>query len=156
MRDWAVRQARAGCYSQAAFSSNDSKTLYTIVKSGDIRRGLLAQGHKYVPVSGPGIIALVSKYATEVKEGKAALIKEKLAHSLKFSVTTDDYTKALQPKRFACINLHLEGQHHQVALFRIKGSHPAEKAVELLKKKFNDLDINVKETSLQSVLMEQK
>ena len=28
LRDWAVRQARADCYSQAALSSNDSKTLY--------------------------------------------------------------------------------------------------------------------------------
>ena len=27
LRDWAVWQARAGCYSQAALSSNDSKTL---------------------------------------------------------------------------------------------------------------------------------
>ena len=27
LRDWAVWQARAGCYSQAATSSNDSKTL---------------------------------------------------------------------------------------------------------------------------------
>ena len=29
LRDWAVWQARAGCYSQAALSSNDSKTLYS-------------------------------------------------------------------------------------------------------------------------------
>ena len=28
MRDWAIWQARAGCYSQAAVSSNDSKTRY--------------------------------------------------------------------------------------------------------------------------------
>ena len=28
LRDWAVLQARACCYSQAAMSSNDSKTLY--------------------------------------------------------------------------------------------------------------------------------
>ena len=28
LRDWAIGQARAGCYSQAALSSNDSKTLY--------------------------------------------------------------------------------------------------------------------------------
>ena len=28
LRDWAVREARAGYYSQAALSSNDSKTLY--------------------------------------------------------------------------------------------------------------------------------
>ena len=28
LRDWAIGQARAGCYSQAAMSSNDSKTLY--------------------------------------------------------------------------------------------------------------------------------
>ena len=28
LRDWAVWLARAGCYSQAALSSNDSKTLY--------------------------------------------------------------------------------------------------------------------------------
>ena len=28
LRDWAIWQARAGCYSQAALSSNDSKTLY--------------------------------------------------------------------------------------------------------------------------------
>ena len=27
LRDWAVWQARGGCYSQAALSSNDSKTL---------------------------------------------------------------------------------------------------------------------------------
>ena len=30
LRDWAVWQARSGCYSQAALSSNDSKTLYTV------------------------------------------------------------------------------------------------------------------------------
>ena len=28
LRDWTVSQSRAGCYSQAALSSNDSKTLY--------------------------------------------------------------------------------------------------------------------------------
>ena len=28
LRDWAVEQAGAGCYSQAAMSSNDSKTRY--------------------------------------------------------------------------------------------------------------------------------
>ena len=31
LRDWAVWQARAGRYSQAALSSNDSKTLYTFI-----------------------------------------------------------------------------------------------------------------------------
>ena len=30
LRDWAVWQARACCYSQAALFSNDSKTLYYI------------------------------------------------------------------------------------------------------------------------------
>ena len=30
LRDWAVWQARADCYSQAALSSNHSKTLYII------------------------------------------------------------------------------------------------------------------------------
>ena len=29
LRDWAIRQAGAGCYSWAAFSSNDSRTRYT-------------------------------------------------------------------------------------------------------------------------------
>ena len=29
LRDWAVWQARAGCYSSAALSLNDSKTLYS-------------------------------------------------------------------------------------------------------------------------------
>ena len=29
LRDWAIWLARAGCYSQAALYSNDSKTLYT-------------------------------------------------------------------------------------------------------------------------------
>ena len=29
LRDWAVCQARTGCYSQAALSSNDPKRLYT-------------------------------------------------------------------------------------------------------------------------------
>ena len=28
LRDWAVGQAGAGCYSRVALSSNDSKTLY--------------------------------------------------------------------------------------------------------------------------------
>ena len=31
LRDWAIWQARAGCYSQAALSSNDSKTLYCVI-----------------------------------------------------------------------------------------------------------------------------
>ena len=30
LRDWAVGQAGGSCYSRAALSSNDSKTLYTI------------------------------------------------------------------------------------------------------------------------------
>ena len=30
LRDWAVGQARGSCYSLAALSSNDSKTLYTL------------------------------------------------------------------------------------------------------------------------------
>ena len=30
LRDWAIGQARAGCYSQAALSSNDSKTRYKL------------------------------------------------------------------------------------------------------------------------------
>ena len=30
LRDWAFLQARAGCYYQAALSSNDSKTLYNL------------------------------------------------------------------------------------------------------------------------------
>ena len=30
LRDWAVGQAGAGCYSQAALSSNDSKTVISI------------------------------------------------------------------------------------------------------------------------------
>ena len=35
-RDWAVWRARAGCYSQAALSSNDSKTQYiTTIKFTD-------------------------------------------------------------------------------------------------------------------------
>ena len=34
LRDWAVWQARAGLYSQAALSSNDSKTLYMIHLKG--------------------------------------------------------------------------------------------------------------------------
>ena len=29
---WLLRQARAGCYSQAELSSNDSKTLYNSIK----------------------------------------------------------------------------------------------------------------------------
>ena len=32
LRDWAIGQARAGCYSQAAVSSNYSKTLYMLLK----------------------------------------------------------------------------------------------------------------------------
>ena len=32
LRDWAVWQTRAGCYSQAVLSSNDSKTLYSFAK----------------------------------------------------------------------------------------------------------------------------
>ena len=33
LRDWAVRQAGAGCYSLAALSSNDSKTRYLQISS---------------------------------------------------------------------------------------------------------------------------
>ena len=39
MRDWAVLQARAGCYSQAALSSNDSKTLYLRSYAGSLLPG---------------------------------------------------------------------------------------------------------------------
>ena len=46
MRDWAIWQAGAGCYSQAALSSNDSKTLYDaemFVKGNKKRRLLHAK-----------------------------------------------------------------------------------------------------------------
>ena len=32
LRDWAVGQAGAGCYSRAALSSNDSKTRYRVTR----------------------------------------------------------------------------------------------------------------------------
>ena len=35
LRDWAVGQAGGSCYSWAALSSNDSKTLYTIATFRD-------------------------------------------------------------------------------------------------------------------------
>ena len=38
LRDWAVGQARAGCYSQAALSSNDSKALYNLMERGVLTR----------------------------------------------------------------------------------------------------------------------
>ena len=43
LRDWAIRQAVAGCYSWAAMSSNDSKTRYSKyrVKHQDGKRLLL-------------------------------------------------------------------------------------------------------------------
>ena len=49
-----------------------------------------------------------------------------------------------QPKRYSCVNLHLEGEHHRVALIRLLGSHPAKKGVELLEKKCKELDIKLK------------
>ena len=45
LRDWAVRQARARCYSRAALSSNDSMTLYvsfpedSLLGDGDVPDG---------------------------------------------------------------------------------------------------------------------
>ena len=36
MRDWADRQAEAGCYSWAALSSNDSKTRYAVLEHAHI------------------------------------------------------------------------------------------------------------------------
>lgn len=118
--------------------------MYTIAKSEDIRRGLEAQHYKSVPISAPGVASQVSQYAKEVMEGQKALVKEKLARGLRFSVTTDDYTKAHQAKRYACVNLHLENEHHRIALIRINGSHPAKKGVKLLNKKFKQFGIDLK------------
>ena len=44
LRDWALGQAGAGCYSQAALSSNDSKTRYM--------KRLCRPGFKRVPSVG--------------------------------------------------------------------------------------------------------
>ena len=54
MRDWAVWQARAGCYSQAALSSNDLKTLYS-GRSNRIGFTTLNGRHHHTAQKGVGI-----------------------------------------------------------------------------------------------------
>ena len=65
----------------------------TVAESRGVRAGFEEMQYKNIPTSDKGVASLVSQFATEVSEEKKDLIKTKLANVLKFSVTTDDYTK---------------------------------------------------------------
>ena len=61
LRDWAIRQAGGSCYSRAALSSNDSKTLY-----------LGYSGLNHIPSTKLGICQAVPKIRTK---GLAVVLK---------------------------------------------------------------------------------
>ena len=84
---------------------------------------------------------LVRECATEVKDGIKSKLQERIRNGERFSLTTDECTKA--NKKFANLYIHLPGgETEALGMIRVRGRLPAERAKEILCEKLEEFDIS--------------
>ena len=63
-----------------------------------------------------------------------AELKDMKANNFRFSLTVDEYT-LIKMRRYLNINIHTNGSLYNLALVRVVGSMPSEKAVQIVSEK---------------------
>ena len=81
------------------------------------------------------------EYATEVKHEIRSSLQERIKNGERFSLTTDECTKA--NKKFANLYIHLPGGDTEaLGMIRIRGRLPAERAKKILCDKLEEFNIS--------------
>ena len=104
--------------------------------------GLKARGLN-VPESANGIKNTVFKYADTIREEVKTEIANKIRDGKRFSLSLDEYT-SIKNQRYVCMNLHDGSTTTSLGMVRVKGSLPAEKAVELIIARAEEFGLNLK------------
>ena len=113
-----------------------------IATSERLRAAFKAKGYDF-PKSAHTLTNIFFEEVNRVK----AIVKNEIAvlkrNSKRFTITLDEST-SIRNRRYLNINLHCKDQFYSLGMIRILGSMPAEKAIELVRKRLleYDLDLN--------------
>ena len=117
----------------------DRLSFNCIANSKDILKGLKAQGFS-PPETANGIKKAVFKFADAVREKVKAEIQTNIQSGGCYSASLDEYT-SLKNQRYMTINLHNGTTSISLGMVRVRGSLPAEKAVELFDERLAMFDL---------------
>ncbi len=126
----------------AELTACDRLTFNQLATSKRIREALQSQGHKIPKKPGDIRDLVLSHHALKKEEVKEELSKRR-EKGERFSLTLDEYT-SLSDKRYASINLHAQdSSYFSLGMVPIRGSLPAEKAVELVSERLESFGISL-------------
>ena len=109
------------CKKYSRMAAKDCISMRCLAKSNDIKQGLLAQNYEPLD-SSTAVAGEITKYANEIKATIKRILKEKEAEGLRYSFTTDEWTK--HNRRFCNINVHLNGgDFFRIGMVRVRGTH---------------------------------
>lgn len=120
----------------------DRMSYNVVASSKQIHLGQRARGIS-LPQTASGVRNAVFNFCNETKTGVKAEISKKVEAGKRFSISVDEYTST-KNRRYMCLNLH--GQDSEViglGMIRVQGSLPAEKAVQLTRKKLEEFGLSV-------------
>lgn len=118
-----------------------------IIRSNDLRAGLLATGLKNLPTSSNTVRKMVVDYTKKIKNSLTTEIAHKknpeLGMGERYSLSFDEWT-SIRNRRYLNINLHSKNcQFWSLGLVRIRESMPADKCIKLLEQKLAEYGLNL-------------
>jgi len=116
----------------------DGLSFTVIVKSKDLRRGLVSMGFSQLPTSVDSIKQQVMKYGQKVRSLVMANLERKKAEGQRFSLTFDEWTST-RNRRYMNINAHArDGEYWSLGLLRVHGSMSVDRCVTLVEQKLTE------------------
>lgn len=111
--------------------------------SNDLRNLLTAKGYTNLPKSPNTVKHLVMKYAEKIRQLVISELSHRVQQGENFSLSFDEWT-SIRNRRYMNVNIHSQKEFWNLGLSRVYGNMPAEKCVELLKKKLADFGVDIK------------
>lgn len=123
-------------------TSCDGLPFHVFASSPDLRRVMASSGYE-LPRSHNAVRGLVISHAGEIRMQVMDELKKLKSENQRFSLTFDEWTSN-QNRRYMVINVHRNGpKFWSLGLVRVHGSMPAERCIELIKKKLQSFGLDL-------------
>lgn len=126
----------------ARMAAHDGISINAINKSSFIRQSLRQRGFN-VPDSPTTTMKLVHKFFATVNQGILDKIKKLKKQEEKFSISVDEGSSFINRKYLNIIIYYQDGTYDNLGLVRMRGSHPAEKLLEVLINKLSEYELSL-------------
>lgn len=125
----------------ARMVAKDGMPFTIFCTSMDLRNLLIAKGYN-VPKSSNTIRDIIMKYAENINQSIVNEISQRIHQGETLSLTFDEWT-SLKNRRYMNVNVHAHETFWNLGLCRVSGSMPADKCIEILKKKLSQFNIHL-------------